>query len=388
VLILATNLFRVKVREAYRDIRGRVARINANLQESLTGIRVIQLFNQERRAFDRFEKVNREHMEAYQRSILYYALFYPGVELIGAIAIGLIIWYAGAQALDGAITLGTIMAFLQFNEMFWRPIRDLSEKDNILQTAMASSERVFHLLDDKTMINEHPHPTPLEHVRGEIEFRIDLHRLAEFVPASGLASADAVDERQVLAGGRLLVPREQAVIERGIEAPLRLVEAAALVLAQPEGQALPRLVAQLLFGDARHRRLRRLLAHRGASGQQRRRRDHRQESRCSRSHAHSFSNPDGPGDCARQSPRRRSGHPRHRAPPQASGRRKNGHLNTCRRVTSSRDFTWMIATYGANVVLRTSILYFPGASFRFLMGGLTACDLPFTSTSPQGAIDR
>ncbi|MCI0707015.1 MAG: ABC transporter ATP-binding protein/permease, partial [Ignavibacteriae bacterium] len=130
------------------------------------------------------------HRDANIKSILYYALFYPGVELIGAIAIGLIIWYAGAQALDGAITLGTVMAFLQFNEMFWRPIRDLSEKYNILQTAMASSERVFHLLDDKTMMSEPAQPFSLDKIRGEIEFR-DVW-FAYNVPSDGVSSPEWV----------------------------------------------------------------------------------------------------------------------------------------------------------------------------------------------------
>jgi ABC-type multidrug transport system fused ATPase/permease subunit len=98
-------------------------------------------------------------------------VFYPGVDLIGALSIGLIIWYAGGNVLQGAVTLGTVMAFLQFNEMFWRPIRDLSEKYNILQTAMASSERIFQLLDDKTLTGSPQTPVPLHQVRGEIEFR-------------------------------------------------------------------------------------------------------------------------------------------------------------------------------------------------------------------------
>ncbi len=158
VLILATNLFRVKVREAYRDIRGRVARINANLQESLTGIRVIQLFNQERRAFDRFEKVNREHMEAYQRSILYYALFFPAVDVLGAVALALIFWHGGGEVVRGAVTLGVLIAFIQYVQGFFRPIRDLSEKYNILQNAMASSERIFALLDEPEGVADRPAP--------------------------------------------------------------------------------------------------------------------------------------------------------------------------------------------------------------------------------------
>jgi ATP-binding cassette subfamily B multidrug efflux pump len=171
ILFYGTFLFRKKAREAYREVRIQIARINAFMQEHITGMVVDQIFNREKKSFDKFEKINAAHRDANIHSIFYYALFYPGVELIGALAVGLIVWYAGGNALGGTITLGTVMAFLQFNEMFWRPIRDLSEKYNIMQTAMASSERVFRLLDDKTMIPEPASPVPLPTVRGDIEFR-------------------------------------------------------------------------------------------------------------------------------------------------------------------------------------------------------------------------
>jgi ATP-binding cassette subfamily B multidrug efflux pump len=171
LLFYGTFLFRKKAREAYREVRIQIARINAFMQEHITGMVVDQIFNREKKSFDKFENINKAHRDANIHSIFYYAIFYPGVELIGALAVGLIVWYAGANALQGAITLGTVMAFLQFNEMFWRPIRDLSEKYNIMQTAMASSERVFRLLDDKTIVPEPVSPVPLQTVRGEIEFR-------------------------------------------------------------------------------------------------------------------------------------------------------------------------------------------------------------------------
>ncbi len=171
LLFYLTFLFRRKAREAYREVRIQIARINSFMQEHITGMLVDQIFNREKKSFEKFSKVNADHRDANIKSILYYAFFYPGVEVIGALAIGLIIWYAGSQVLAGTVTLGTVMAFLQFNEMFWRPIRDLSEKYNILQTAMASSERVFQLLDDKSIITEPAQPAPLEHVKGEIEFR-------------------------------------------------------------------------------------------------------------------------------------------------------------------------------------------------------------------------
>jgi len=171
LLFYGTFLFRKKAREAYREVRIQLARINTFMQEHITGMIVDQIFNREKRSFEKFSSINAAHRDANIKSIFYYALFYPGVELIGALSVGLIIWYAGVGALKGGITIGTVMAFLQFNEMFWRPIRDLSEKYNIMQTAMASSERVFRLLDDATFIADPASPVPLMGVRGEIEFR-------------------------------------------------------------------------------------------------------------------------------------------------------------------------------------------------------------------------
>jgi len=171
LLFYGTFLFRKKAREAYREVRIYIARINAFMQEHITGMMVDQVFNRETKAYMQFKEINAGHRDANIKSIFYYALFYPGVDLIGAIAVGLIIWYAGVDALDGTITIGTVIAFLQFNEMFWRPIRDLSEKYNIMQTAMASSERVFRLLDDRTMITDTDQPKALATVAGNIEFR-------------------------------------------------------------------------------------------------------------------------------------------------------------------------------------------------------------------------
>jgi ATP-binding cassette subfamily B protein len=171
LLFYGTFLFRKKAREAYREVRLQLARINTFMQEHITGMMVDQIFNREKKSYEKFSGINALHRDANIKSILYYSFFYPGVELIGALAVGLIIWYAGVDALGGSITIGTVMAFLQFNEMFWRPIRDLSEKYNIMQTAMASSERVFKLLDDDTLVPVPISPVPLSDLRGEIEFR-------------------------------------------------------------------------------------------------------------------------------------------------------------------------------------------------------------------------
>lgn len=170
-LFYGTFLFRKKAREAYREVRLYIARINTFMQEHITGMLVDQIFNREKKAFEEFNKHNAGHREANIKSIFYYAIFYPSVDLIGAVAVGLIIWYAGGNAMEGSVTIGTVMAFLQFNEMFWRPIRDLSEKYNIMQTAMASSERIFKLLDDQSFISEAAAPVPVNDMKGKIEFR-------------------------------------------------------------------------------------------------------------------------------------------------------------------------------------------------------------------------
>jgi ATP-binding cassette subfamily B protein len=171
LLFYGTFLFRKRARETYREVRIQIARINSFMQEHITGMMIDQIFNRAKKSYEKFSRINADHRDANIKSIFYYAVFYPGVDLIGALSIGLIIWYAGGNILEGTVTLGTIMAFVQFNEMFWRPIRDLSEKYNILQTAMASSERIFQLLDDKNVPALPASPTPLEHVSGEIEFR-------------------------------------------------------------------------------------------------------------------------------------------------------------------------------------------------------------------------
>ena len=171
LLFYGTFLFRRKAREAYREVRIQIARINAFMQEHITGMMVDQVFSREQHSYEKFRGINGLHRDANIKSIFYYALFYPGVDLVGAIAVGLIIWYAGVETIGGGVTIGTVMAFLQFNEMFWRPIRDLSEKYNIMQTAMASSERVFKLLDDTTIVPDDPAAVPLAAVRGDIEFR-------------------------------------------------------------------------------------------------------------------------------------------------------------------------------------------------------------------------
>jgi ATP-binding cassette, subfamily B, multidrug efflux pump len=154
VIVLTTLTFRRAVRESYRRIRLAIARINAYLQEHLTGMAVLQLFNREERSYDEFEKINRTHMEAYKDSILAYGLFYPAVEFLGVVAVAIILYLGGGMSLHGAVTVGTAIAFIQYSQRFFRPIQDLSDKYNILQAAMASSERIFKLLDTPLTITD------------------------------------------------------------------------------------------------------------------------------------------------------------------------------------------------------------------------------------------
>jgi len=171
-VFIAAFLFRAKVREAYRDIRLRLARINAYLHERITGVRVVQLFNREVADARTHEKINDRYLEAHLRSITYYALFFPIIEVFTAIAVALIIWYGGGEVIRNTVTVGVVAAFLQYARRFFRPIQDLSEKYNLLQAAMASSERVFHLLDRDEEIR-YPEPAVAlgPTTRGEIEFR-------------------------------------------------------------------------------------------------------------------------------------------------------------------------------------------------------------------------
>jgi ABC-type multidrug transport system fused ATPase/permease subunit len=170
-LIYATIIFRRKVRSAFRDVRFYLAKMNAFLQEHVSGILVVKIFGKERRTLKDFKEINYDHTKANKRSVLYYSVFFPVVELIGAISGGLIIWYGGGQVVQGVLTIGVLISFIQYSEMFFRPIRDLSEKYNIMQTAMASSERIFKLLDRKASITDAENPQELKEVKGNIEFR-------------------------------------------------------------------------------------------------------------------------------------------------------------------------------------------------------------------------
>ncbi len=170
LFFLLTDWFRRGARQSFRDVRSWVARLNAFLQEHLTGMAVVQLFSRERRALAEFEAVNRGHADANLRSIFYYAVFYPGIDLLAALAAALILLFGGQRVLEGGLTLGALVAFIQYSERFWRPISDLSEKFNVLQAAMASSERIFGLLDTPAEVVSPAAPRPLQEVRGRVAF--------------------------------------------------------------------------------------------------------------------------------------------------------------------------------------------------------------------------
>ena len=177
LMFWATMIFRTEVRDSYRRIRVAIARINAFLQEHVSGMVVLQLFNREKRAFKQFSDVNATHMEAFKDAIMAYAVYYPVVEVLSSIAIASIVWFGGKEVMratslhivDMAATFGTLVAFISYAQRFFRPIQDLSEKYNILQSAMAASERVFKLLDTPVEITT-PNTTKKAEGTGRIEF--------------------------------------------------------------------------------------------------------------------------------------------------------------------------------------------------------------------------
>jgi ATP-binding cassette subfamily B multidrug efflux pump len=168
---LTARIFRRRVRQAFGDIRVRLARLNAFLQERLSGMRVVQLFGREEDTARRFGVLNRDHLEAHLRSITVYAVFFPMVEVLTAVAMALLLWYGGLRVLDSTLTVGVLAAFIQYTRRFFQPLQDLSEKFNLLQSAMASSERIFALLDEPVMVREPDAPVALPRpVRGAVRF--------------------------------------------------------------------------------------------------------------------------------------------------------------------------------------------------------------------------
>jgi ATP-binding cassette subfamily B protein len=169
-IVLVTQWFRRHVRDSYRTVRTWIARINSYLQENISGMSTVQLFRRETRNFERFDAINRGHRDANIDSIFYYAVFYPAIEVIGAVAASLILWYGGGRVIRAALTLGSLVAFIQYSQRFFRPISDMSEKFNLLQAAMASSERIFGLLDTPVTIETPASPVRAASGGGRIRF--------------------------------------------------------------------------------------------------------------------------------------------------------------------------------------------------------------------------
>jgi ATP-binding cassette subfamily B protein len=220
LILLATRIFRKYVRDSYRRIRAAIARINAYTQEYISGMSLVQLFNRQERAFRDFSAINRIHMEAFKDNILAYALYYPAVEFLSSFAIALIIWLGGGGALRGTVSLGILVAFMQYAQRFFRPIQDLSEKYNILQAAMAASERVFKLLDTAPEIVSPASPKQGDG-SGRIEFRdvwftyqrLDKETVARIAAATGAELQAMTGVEWVMRGVSFVVePNQTAAI--------------------------------------------------------------------------------------------------------------------------------------------------------------------------------
>jgi ATP-binding cassette subfamily B protein len=173
LILIVTRIFRDHVRDSFRRVRTAIARINSFTQEHISGMSVVQLFNREERAYKDFEAVNRQHMVAFKDTIFAYALYYPAVELLSSVAIALVVWRGGFSVLaSGMVTIGVLAMFIQFSQRFWRPIQDLSDKYNILQSAMAACERIFKLLDSRPEI-----VSPARPVAGDGSNRIEFQHV-------------------------------------------------------------------------------------------------------------------------------------------------------------------------------------------------------------------
>ena len=171
VMAYGVFLFRSKVRVQYRETRKQVSRLNSFLQEHISGMHIVQAFNREREEMKRFSGINHEHRAAQIKTIFYFALFWPMVDIVASTALGLVIWFGGLQAMAGTLTIGVLIAFIQFSRQFFEPIRNLSDQYNTLQSAMAGAERIFGLLDEDRSLVEKETPVHLDRVQGRIEFR-------------------------------------------------------------------------------------------------------------------------------------------------------------------------------------------------------------------------
>lgn len=170
VLFYSTFWFKNKVRVAFLEVRDQIARLNSFVQEHISGISIVQLFNREEIEKTKFEAINKEHRRAHLDTIFYFSIFWPFVEVLASFAMALVVWYGGARALMGGVTFGVLLAFIQYVRQFFNPIRGLSEKYNTLQSALASSERIFDVLDTPKEVKEPENPVQLKDIKGDIEF--------------------------------------------------------------------------------------------------------------------------------------------------------------------------------------------------------------------------
>lgn len=171
ILFYATFWFKAKVRVAFLEVRDQIARLNSFVQEHINGMDVVQLFNREKKQLKKFEKINEDHKSAHIETIFYFSIFWPLVEVLASFAMALIVWYGGGRALMGGVTFGVLLAFIQYARQFFMPIRGLSEKFNTLQSALASSERIFNVMDTETKVEEAENPVVLKNPKGKLEFQ-------------------------------------------------------------------------------------------------------------------------------------------------------------------------------------------------------------------------
>lgn len=171
VILLISIVFRKYIREVYRISRVQLAKINSSLNENISGMRTIQIFKKERKFFENFDSINRDYLNIQKKEVTYFAIFRPSIEVIRSLGIALLVYYGGGNVVSGSIQFGVLFVFINYLQKFYEPIMDLTEKYNILQSAMASSERIFKILDTDMRIEDPHTPARIEHFKGEIEFR-------------------------------------------------------------------------------------------------------------------------------------------------------------------------------------------------------------------------
>ncbi|GAB3860373.1 ABC transporter ATP-binding protein [Hymenobacter terrigena] len=169
-LLFSTYVFKEKIKGSFQDVRTAVAKLNSFVQEHLTGMNVVQIFNNEEREYRKFAAINKEHTEANIRSVLYYSIYFPVAEVLGAIGVGLLVWYAAQGQIEGSISKGALIAFIMYNALFFRPIRQIADRFNTLQLGLVSTERLLKLLDNQELIAPSGTFAPAE-LQGDVEFK-------------------------------------------------------------------------------------------------------------------------------------------------------------------------------------------------------------------------